>query len=557
VPDLILMLAGVGALVNVVLLAVVLQRDPTSGISSRYAAFSGSLVVWGLAWVLQLSTSDRDLSTAYNVLASLGYCFSPALYLSLVQSFTGRLERNSSRIELVAVFALGVALLAIGWITGPLVIAPSPADLPMRLDHPLPLRNVYGFVMPVVFLLSFRHLAVAARDRPEPGSDGRFVGGGVRSIDLRTATLFLLGAMLPIAIAEFLKVFLPQEPMATQGFGFISAAFNATMAGLAVLTGGVLPMPIVRAAGAVGDSVGDALLVADRTLAIVYRNQVARHLMGEGGPKTLLDLFGDPEVAARVCDEASRGLRVSADVEVLRSDGTRVRVTTTITAHEHRPGEIDAFLLVARDLDDSDEQVLRLKDARDRLERQALTDPLTGLYNRRYLLERLREECIRSRRYKRPFGVALVDLDDFKPINDVFGHLAGDQVLVAVASGLRTALRESDLVARIGGDEFVAILLDITPANAGIAIDRIRDRLQAIRTEAVTEGVDASVGVAFWDPRESDNPEALLEKADMEMYRVKRLRKENRRTSRTLRVVSGAFRRPGPAGVPVKEPPSD
>lgn len=553
-PDIIPLLLGLGALANVLLLAVVLQRDPTSMISLRYAAFAGSLILWGLAWVLQLSAGDRDLAMVYYGLASVGYCFSPALYLGLVQAFTGRQDRRSARVELSVTFILGAILLAIGLFQGPLVVEPIPSEVPFRLDQALPLRNVYGFVMPVIYLLAFRHLAASARDVPNVVPGTRFVAGETRGVDLRTATLFLLGALAPIAGIEFAKAFASEAVKTLEGLGFVSAAFNAAMCGLAVLTGGVLPLAIARAAGAVGDSVGDALLVADQSLAIVYRNTVARHLLGERGPRTLLDLFGDPEVAARVCDEAARGLRVSAEVEVVRDDGSRVRVTATITAHERRPDDIDAFLVVARDLDDSDEQVIRLQHARDRLERDALTDALTGLYNRRYLMERLQEECIRSRRYKRPFGVALVDLDGFKPINDVHGHKAGDEVLVGVAGALKSALRESDLVARIGGDEFVAILLDVTPETASIATERIRGRLRGVRTSAVPEGVEASIGVGFWTAGDVDSPEVLLEFADRAMYREKRCRKETRRTSQTLRVVSGAFPRPDSSASPRKEP---
>jgi diguanylate cyclase (GGDEF)-like protein len=550
------MLLGIGALVNVLLLAIVLQRDPTSGVSLRYASYAGSLILWGLAWVMELSTGDRDVAAVYRGLASLAYCFSPALYIGLVQSFTGRLPLTSSRIERLAVVMVGATMFVISLVQGPLVVEPMPAELTLRLDKLLPLQNVYGFVMPIVFLLAFRHLAVAARDAPALRTGGRFPAGEAKTIDLRTATLFLFGAMLPIAAMEFLKVFAPEAARNFPGLGFVSASFNAALAGIAVLTGGVLPLAIARSAGAVGDSVGDALMVADRSLAIVYRNNVARHLLGESGPRTLLDLFGDPEVAAQVCDEASKGLRVSADVEVVRGDGTRIRVTTTVTAHERRTGEVDAFLIVARDLDDQDEQLIRLKDARDRMQRAALTDVLTGLYNRRYLMERLHEECIRSRRYKRPFGVALVDLDGFKPINDLYGHRAGDDVLVGVAGALKVALRESDLVARTGGDEFVAILLDVTPETAGIAIERIRGRLRDVRTDAAPEGVEASVGIAFWNQRDADSPDVLLEQADVAMYREKRQRKESHRTSQTLRVVSTAFRRVEPAAMPPRKEPS-
>jgi len=550
------MLVGGGALANVILLAVVLQRDPTSRVSLRYASYAGALIVWGLAWVMELSTGDKDVAAAYRGLASMAYCFSPALYLGLVQSFTGRMGKTSSRIERIAVYSVGATLLAISLIQGPLVVEPIPAELSLRADKLLPLQNVYGFVMPIVFLLAFRHLAVAAREVPGQRGRGGFATGESRTIDLRAATLFLLGAMLPIAAMEFLKAFVPDSVKDFQGLGFVSAAFNAALAGVAVLSGGVLPLAIARAAGAVGDSVGEAMLVADRSLAIVYRNSLAARLLGEDGPRTLLDLFGDPEVAARICDEAAMGLRVSADVDVVRDDGTRIRVNTTVTAHEQRAGNVDAFIIVAREQDDSAEQMIRLQDARDRMQRAALTDALTGLYNRRYLMERLQEECIRSRRYKRPFGVALVDLDGFKPINDIHGHRAGDEILVGVAGALKAALRESDLVARVGGDEFVAILLDVTPDTAGIAVERIRARLGEVRKDAAPEGVEASIGISFWSPGDADSPDVLLEQADVAMYREKRQRVVARRTSQTLRVVSTAFRRVDAVAVPPRKDPS-
>ena len=127
---------------------------------------------------------------------------------------------------------------------------------------------------------------------------------------------------------------------------------------------------------------------------------------------------------------------------------------------------------------------------------------------------------------------------------------------MGVAGALKAALRESDLVARVGGDEFVAILLDVTPDTAGIAIERIRARLGEVRKDAAPEGVEASIGISFWNPGDADAPDVLLEQADVAMYREKRQRVVARRTSQTLRVVSTAFRRGDAlAAPPRKDPP--
>jgi len=123
--------------------------------------------------------------------------------------------------------------------------------------------------------------------------------------------------------------------------------------------------------------------------------------------------------------------------------------------------------------------------ATDRAE--ARTDPLTGVYNRRFLEEFLHREMTRSRRSRQPLSVLLLDLDGFKAFNDEFGHLEGDRVLAAVASSLRDAVRTTDVVARYGGDEFVVVL----PNTPGDAARRVARDL----TRAVPPPVSLSVGI--------------------------------------------------------------
>jgi diguanylate cyclase (GGDEF)-like protein len=136
--------------------------------------------------------------------------------------------------------------------------------------------------------------------------------------------------------------------------------------------------------------------------------------------------------------------------------------------------------------------------ARREVERLAITDPLTGLYNRRHLSERIRDEFVRMRRHPRSLSLALVDLDGFKQVNDRFGHEAGDQVLVTVAQRLRSGLREVDIVARFGGDEFVIMLPETNAAQACMVADRI---LQTLSGQPIDEHgiVGATFGVATTD----------------------------------------------------------
>jgi diguanylate cyclase (GGDEF)-like protein len=153
----------------------------------------------------------------------------------------------------------------------------------------------------------------------------------------------------------------------------------------------------------------------------------------------------------------------------------------------------------------------------------SVTDDLTGLHNSRYLRDALHREAKRALRYQRPLSVLFVDLDGFKRVNDTHGHLSGSRTLVEAATLIRACARESDVVARYGGDEFVLVLPDTPSAGAIVVARRVRDRLaahtflQAIHLEV---RLTASVGIATL-PDVTLVPEDLLRAADEAMYRVK------------------------------------
>ncbi|HET9132762.1 MAG TPA: diguanylate cyclase [Gemmatimonadales bacterium] len=171
------------------------------------------------------------------------------------------------------------------------------------------------------------------------------------------------------------------------------------------------------------------------------------------------------------------------------------------------------------------EKAYDLADVQDAASLRALadSDPLTGLPNRRVLEQRLGEELDRARRYDQVLTVALVDLDHFKAINDQHGHQVGDAVLRQLAGLLRRELRTNDMVARIGGEEFVMLLPETGVEGARLFVDRLLRRIgqHNFGDAAGPVWVTASVGLAtFPDDRAADE-EALLKLADDNLYRAK------------------------------------
>jgi diguanylate cyclase (GGDEF)-like protein len=163
-----------------------------------------------------------------------------------------------------------------------------------------------------------------------------------------------------------------------------------------------------------------------------------------------------------------------------------------------------------------------LQAANRELERLSVTDALTGLYNRRLLLETMVHEIQRSKRTGQPFSVLMLDIDGFKAFNDTYGHQAGDRALVMVAQVIRESVRVLDTVARYGGEEFVVILPETDLAGAADSAERIRSAVESHRLSLgeINVGVTLSAGVAEF-PTDGETVESIIASADQALYRAK------------------------------------
>jgi diguanylate cyclase (GGDEF)-like protein len=220
----------------------------------------------------------------------------------------------------------------------------------------------------------------------------------------------------------------------------------------------------------------------------------------------------DPAGAAAVgFPLACRGRTIGALVGVDRAPSK--------TAPRFAPATIAALLAGIEPGAIALENALRVQ----RAEALSVTDDLTQLYNSRYLSQVLRRETKRASRSGRPLSLLFVDLDGFKSINDTHGHLFGSRALVEAASVIRASARETDMVARFGGDEFALILPDTGSEGAVSVGERVRERIAAFRFlqgDGLSIQLTVSVGVATL-PDVAASADALIQAADEAMYWVK------------------------------------
>ncbi len=202
-------------------------------------------------------------------------------------------------------------------------------------------------------------------------------------------------------------------------------------------------------------------------------------------------------------------------------DGTPVWIENRPVITYDRKGVPVAFEGVARD-------VTKRKQAEEALHKQATTDPLTGLFNRRYFFDLAEGEFRRAKRYQSDLSIILIDLDDFKRINDTLGHMVGDQALQVIAKTSQEALRGTDVLARYGGEEFAILLPETNSANAWHAAERLRGRIEQtfIETESGLVRLTASLGIANLLAGDIESEQFTLDKlitrADQALYQAKR-----------------------------------
>ncbi len=278
----------------------------------------------------------------------------------------------------------------------------------------------------------------------------------------------------------------------------------------------------------IADHSGDCLWIMDlATLRFTYVSPAVARIYGSTAEETMAQSVFEVlppeslEVVLKVLEEElaldaagkadPKRLR-TIEVEEYRKDRSRVWIENVLSFLRDEHQRPVAIVGVSR-------EVTERRRLEEELRNLAVTDPLTGVYNRRYFLEELQREMNRNHRNACPFSLIMLDIDHFKAVNDRFGHEAGDRVLKELAETIRKRIRVSDLLARWGGEEFLILLVN---TNLRPAVTLAEDLLRQLQTGTFSGigRVTASFGVAAH--RAGEGVDELLTRVDNLMYQAKR-----------------------------------
>jgi diguanylate cyclase (GGDEF)-like protein/PAS domain S-box-containing protein len=271
----------------------------------------------------------------------------------------------------------------------------------------------------------------------------------------------------------------------------------------------------------IAESSGDMIAVLDTDGRRLYNNPSYTRILGEAAQLAGTDSFQEihPEDRERIrkllFDTVSTGQGHRAKYRFLRKSGSVYHIESQGNAIRDETGKVSRIVVVSRDIT---EQAL----TEEKIRQLAHHDSLTGLPNRVLLKDRLEQAIAQAERNRTQMGVMILDLDEFKKINDTLGHEAGDEALQTVAERLRTSVRRVDTVARLGGDEFVVVLPSI---RSGVDVEQVARKIiesmskpLAIKDQSLK--VSMSIGASIF-PADGFDATVLMKRADLAMYRAK------------------------------------
>ena len=335
----------------------------------------------------------------------------------------------------------------------------------------------------------------------------------LRRLYRKQAAALVVGVLIPLAInfSTYLNLF-PNLHVNYDPVGFLLAGLALSFALYRLRLFNLLPV----AQRMVVDNMRDGMLVLDMHHRIMDHNPAARYILNARGEHLIGQSLSEYSHFAEPLLDFMQSTS-SGQIEISIGEGESQVVYQVELTPLHREGKKVGKLLILKDITEQQKRERLLWE-------DASRDHLTGVYNRRYLFEVGNREIQRAIRHGYPLSLILFDIDNYKQVNDTFGHLAGDKLLKDVASTCQETIRQEDILARYGGDEFVILSLDADQEGALELAERIRKKVDhsSIFYEGERLGVTASLGVTSLADDAPKSVPDLIKQADDALFQAKR-----------------------------------
>jgi diguanylate cyclase (GGDEF)-like protein len=477
---------------------VALHRRRSTPAAGSFALLTASGAVYVLAYTFEINSGSMAAAILWLKVEIIGISLLPVFWFLFAESFVSG-SRRVGAFRLALLSAVPLATIALAWT-----------------------NEYHGLVFRALFIVDGSPLSVLTGPRgPWFWAAALYsyalVGYGSVSIlaqisrssgKLRGQTIVIAAAVILPWIGNFLLIFhaspygLDLTPFLLSGSGLLVA--------WSMLRFGMLDLSHIAKATVV-DALRVGVIALDSKGRIVDMNRAARAALPELGRAKPGD---DAEAVLHAMGIEAPGRAPQRDYPF--ESGGALRWYRFERHDMEEDGRSRGSLIIVS-------EVTEARELMARLERLAATDELTGVDNRRRFFEHAQREMELARRRDASLSFAMLDLDRFKAVNDAYGHDAGDAALVAVCAACRSALRSTDLLCRYGGEEFLIIFPEASPAEAAEIVERVRARIEALRVVAPSAsfGVTASFGVAGSTGAPREDLEVYLRRCDEGLYRAK------------------------------------
>jgi diguanylate cyclase (GGDEF)-like protein/PAS domain S-box-containing protein len=499
---------------NLVLGFSVIFRDPKSRLNKIYSVLAFSITYWAIMKMNLTIAESKDIAILFYKISAPGWCLLPALFIHFTSSFTGRRIFGGVKYGIEIVYFVSLLFAGYVWIPDAML-----RDMVLRewgFTH-CP-GFVYTYVFTPFFILLFLYGIYQLI---------AFMLMTISTAEKIKALFVIGGTTIPFVFGSITNMILPSMGIHVTELALPLTTINAAIIAFAIVKYNFLSITLEYAASTIIKTMGDSLVVLDTDGRVSLVNPATCDLLNYGS-SDIIGLRLNDVIESDILSEDFRSKLEQeriAKIEVNYIDYRQkpIPMNLSISPLKNEKGTTMGYVCVGKDIRELKDLIKKIEDTKKELEALAITDSLTGIYNKRYLLLKLNEEFLRSKRYKCHFSVLISDLDRFKELNDTNGHFEGDLVLNLIAQDMKSRVRESDILARYGGDEYVVLLPETNKENAILTGERLRKNLGRKFLPEKYSYVTASFGVSTFNPnRQPNSPEELLLLADGALYNAKR-----------------------------------